>query len=181
MHCGALKAISPYFAQLFSSQMSEATNERVELTTEVDDEEAFSMFIQYLYCRDYCVGRNPKQDCIICRLWTTKGKHPMSPSSASRRGLHFSRTPLRGFPLKILSLVKLHWGLLLQVSADETMENWPLESLPCLIGTIYAHTAPNTTEARLLLAAFASSRLAVERGNSSFMESMTRKESGFCG
>lgn len=163
--------------------MSEVTKGRVELTTEVDDEEAFTMFIQYLYYGDYQVDKLAKQDhddsCASGSSTETTTTGNNKQSSNAHLLLHAKVYVLAErlcvISLKELSCIKLTEGLC-WVLLDKRMADCPLESFCAIINTIYAHTTltRSAKKVRELLADFASRRLSVERRRPNFLDCVAR-------
>ncbi|KAF3157652.1 hypothetical protein TWF569_000217 [Orbilia oligospora] len=64
IHLGAVCSVSTYFKKLISSNMKEAQEKVLTLNDEVDDADAFDMFVQYCYLKSYIVDEELYLDSL---------------------------------------------------------------------------------------------------------------------
>ncbi|KAF3937860.1 hypothetical protein ABW19_dt0207826 [Dactylella cylindrospora] len=64
LHREPLTRCSEYFKIMFSSKMREAETGELRLDTEVDNEEAFDMFVQFAYLGEYSAKGNEAKDIV---------------------------------------------------------------------------------------------------------------------
>ncbi|KAK6497258.1 hypothetical protein TWF506_004731 [Arthrobotrys conoides] len=64
IHLGAVCSVSTYFKKLISSNMKEAQEKVLTLNDEVDDADAFDMFVQYCYLKSYVVDEEVYLDSL---------------------------------------------------------------------------------------------------------------------
>ncbi|RPA78426.1 hypothetical protein BJ508DRAFT_155624 [Ascobolus immersus RN42] len=55
LHIDKLRQSADYFALLFAFNGKETTDNKITLSENVDDPEAFKFFVQYVYCSDYLI------------------------------------------------------------------------------------------------------------------------------